>query len=220
VKLPQRIAQLAQTLTRAELQARPLRAALSEADAIASKVGAGLLAEASLQALGVEVMTFSILAVRPVPDTARALEAEARERLLREADDALYARRNNAVEQERRIRENELATEVAVETRKREIEETKLAAQVALEESRRELVEAQAGNTRTLADAQSYATEATLRPIRDLDPKALQVLALGSADPRSVIALAFQDLAANAARVGNLNISPELLEGLLGRAGR
>ena len=61
-----------------------------------------------MQALGVELLGFSILAIKPVPETSRALEAEARERMLREADDAIYSRRNNAVMQERVIRENEL----------------------------------------------------------------------------------------------------------------
>src|SRR5439155_7453225 len=129
-----------------------------------------------LQALGVEVLGFSILAIRPVPETSKALEAEARERLLREADDAIYTRRNNAVEQERKIRENELNTEVAVETKQREIEETKLAGLIALEERRRELVSTEAANSRTRADAQAYAVKATLEPLARLDPKALQVL--------------------------------------------
>lgn len=54
----------------------------------------------SLLNAGLEVLNFSILAIKPVPETSKALEAEARERLLREADDALYSRRNNAVEQQ------------------------------------------------------------------------------------------------------------------------
>ena len=100
-------------------------------------------------------------------------------------------------------------------TKRREIEETRMNGQIALEEKKRDLVTAEAQNTRALADAQGYATEATIKPLKDLDPKTLQVLALGSADPRSMIALAFQEIAANAAKVGNLNISPELLDSLL-----
>ena len=66
-----------------------------------------LAASPTLAALGVELLGFSILAIKPVPETAKALEAEARERILRQADDALYARRHSALEQERIIRENE-----------------------------------------------------------------------------------------------------------------
>ena len=37
--------------------------------------------------------------------------------MLKAADEAIYSRRNAAVEQERAIKENELKTEIAVETR-------------------------------------------------------------------------------------------------------
>jgi SPFH domain / Band 7 family len=214
-KLPQRVAYAAQTALRAEVQGRPLRANLIEADAIAQHVQAALVTAPALAALGVELLGFSILAIKPVPETSKALEAEARERLLREADDAIYLRRNNAVEQERKIRENELNTEVAVQTKQREIEETRLSGQIALEEQRRQLVESEAANSKMRSDAQAYAVEATLKPLTALDPKSLQVLAARSVDPRTLIAMAFQDIAGNAAKVGNLNISPDLLQTLL-----
>ena len=223
-KLPVRAAHSAQTATRAEIQSRPLRTAIVEADAIARAVRATLGSMPSLVNAGLEVLNFSILAIKPVPDTAKALEAEARERLLREADDALYARRNNAVEQERKIKQNELNTEVAVVTKQREIEETRLGGKISLEERRKDLVGLESENSKTLSDAQAYGIRATLEPLRTLDPKSLQVLAAGGGDPRTIMALAFQELAANATKVGNLNISPELLDSLLkpsnGRASR
>jgi hypothetical protein len=219
-KLPLRITHAAQTATRAEVQSRPLRRVLVEADAIAQRVLVSLTASPALEALGVAVLGFSILAIKPVPETSKALEAEARERLLREADDAVYARRNNAVEQERTIKENELNTEVAVQAKKRQIEETKLAGQIALEEQRRQLVNTEAENSKIRADAQAYGVEATLKPLTALDPKALQVLAARSVDPRLMVAMAFQEIAANATKVGNLNISPELLETLLHTDGK
>jgi hypothetical protein len=219
-KLPLRVGHAAQTATRAEVQACELRRALVEGDALAARIHLALKGSPALRELGVEILGFAILALRPVPETGRALEAEARERLLREADDAVYSRRNNAVEQERRVRENELLTEVAVQAKTREIEETKLAGEVALEEQRRALVALEAENRRTQADAQSYASEAQLRPLRELDPKALQVLAAGSTDPRLLVAMAFQEIAANATKVGTLNISPDLLDSLLQKNGR
>jgi hypothetical protein len=219
-KLPLRITHAAQTATRAEVQSRPLRRVLVEADAVAQRVLASLTASPALEALGVATLGFSILAIKPVPETSKALEAEARERLLREADDAIYARRNNAVEQERKIKENELNTEVAVQAKQREIEETRLTGQIALEEQRRQLVNTQAENSKIRADAQAYGIEATLKPLAALDPKSLQVLAARSVDPRLMVAMAFQEIAANATKVGNLNISPELLETLLHNDGK
>lgn len=214
-KLPLRITHAAQTATRAEVHARPLREVLGAADMISQRVQSVLTASPALEALGVKVLGFSILAIKPQPETAKALEAEARERLLREADDAIYLRRNNAVQQERIIKENELNTRVAVETKRREIGETRLAGKIALEEQRRDLVAMEAENSKTLADAQAYAVEATLKPLAALDPKALQVIASRSTDPRLMVAMAFQEIAANATKVGNLNISPDLLETLL-----
>jgi hypothetical protein len=214
-KLPLRITHAAQNAMRAEVQRRPLRAALLEADAIARAVEDAVRASPALAALGVELLGLAILAIKPQPETSKALEAEAREQLLREADDALYARRNNAVQQERTIRENELNTEVAVQAKQREIEETRLTGQIALEEQRQRLVETEARNSKTRADAQAYAVKATLEPLAALDPKSLQVLAARSVDPRLMVALALQEIAANATKVGNLNISPELLQALL-----
>lgn len=63
-------------------------------------------------------MNLSILAILPNKETMRALEAQAREEILRQADEALYVRRNASIEQERRVKENELNTEIAVETKK------------------------------------------------------------------------------------------------------
>ena len=214
-KLQARITNAAQNAVRGEIQSRPLRSALLEADAVSRRVAETLANEGGLKALGVEVLSFSVLAIKPQPETAKALEAEARERLLRESDDAIYNRRNNAVEQERMIRENELNTEVAVEAKQRQIEETKLAGRIALEEQRKQLVEMEAANSRTRADAEAYLVRATIEPLTSLDPKALQVLAARNVDPRLMVAMAFQELATNAAKVGNLNISPELLDTLL-----
>src|SRR5262249_19250438 len=157
---------------------------LLEADGIAKTVTKALAADQSVSALGVEVLSFSVLAIKPVPETAKALEAEARERLLRERDDAIYNRRNNAVEQERKMRENERNTEGAVQAKQRQIEETKLAGQIAMEEQRRQLVATEAANSKTRADAEAYLVRATIEPLASLDPKALQVLAARNVDPR------------------------------------
>ncbi|MBX7102878.1 MAG: SPFH domain-containing protein [Gemmataceae bacterium] len=214
-KLVDRVTQAAQTALRPEIQRRKLREALLEAEAIADHVHSGLRESPVLSALGIEVLDFSILAIRPTPETAKALEARAREEMLREADDAIYARRNNAVEQERVIKENELNTELAVEAKQRELEEGKLEAEIELEGRRQVFVEREAANIRTRAEAQAFAVEATLKPLAALDPRALQVLAARSTDPRHMVALGFQEIASNAEKIGTLNISPDLLDSLL-----
>jgi hypothetical protein len=159
----------------------------------------------------------TILQIRPTPEMARALEADARERLQREADESIYARRNAAVEQERIIKESELSTELAVEAKKREIRERKMAADIAVEDQRSELVARKVQNDKQDADARAYAIAATLEPIKSVDWKTLIAASAGGGDPKMMIALAFRELAENATKIGELNISPDLLKTLLGK---
>jgi hypothetical protein len=146
---------------------------------------------------------------------AKALEAEAREALQRKSDDAIYLRRNNAVEQERIIKENELATEIAVEAKRRQVRETQMAAEIAIEEQRKTLIETRVENERKDADSRAYALETTLKHVRTMDWKTLMALSTGGGDPRAMIALAFRELAENAQKIGELNVSPDLLKTLL-----
>jgi regulator of protease activity HflC (stomatin/prohibitin superfamily) len=99
-KLSQRIVNHTQVLTRATLKQMDIRSALGTSDLLSTSLKAGLQEADVVTELGVNVIGLSILAIRPTPDTARALEAEAREQILKEADSAIYARRNASVEQE------------------------------------------------------------------------------------------------------------------------
>ena len=232
-KLPQRLINLLQVLVRAEVQKLPLRDAIHSTDSVATAVLSKLANVSELTSLGVEVLGLAIQAIKPVPEMARALEAEAREELLRRADQAIYDRRNSAVEQERKIKENELNTEIAVEEKKRQIRETKVEADLAveakeqqvrkakldgeitLENDRKQLVAAQIENAKAEADVQAYAVEASLKPLQNLSADVLQALAVQNTDPRLMTSLALKQLAENASKIGNLNISPELFEMLM-----
>ena len=143
---------------------------------------------------------------------AKALEAEAREALQREADDAIYLSRNNAVEQERIIKENELATEIAVEAKKRQVRETQMAAEIAIEEQRSTLIETRVENERKDADSRAYALETTLEHVRTMDWRTLMAAVGGGRRPPAMIALAFRELAENAQKIGELNVTPDLLK--------
>lgn len=214
-KLPQRIVNLMQVATRAQIQHMPLQAALGSSDAIVENVLASAHGSEALAALGVELLAFSILGIRPTPEMAKALEAEAREELQKRADQAIYARRNAAVEQERKIKENELNTEIAVEEKKRQIRETQMNADIGIEQQRQSLVSVRAENARAEADGQAYALEVMLKPLAALDAKTLLALAARSTDPRLMLAMGFKELAENAAKIGQLNISPDWLDSLL-----
>ncbi len=165
--------------------------------------------------LGLEILGLSILAIKPTPDTARALEAGTREQLLKEADDAIFTRRNASVEHERSIKENELRTEQAVQEKRHQIEKADTTHRIGQEESRRALVELEAANARTSADARAYALEAVVKALAGSDPKLIQVLAQARMKPDALVAAAMTEFAANAEKIGEINLSPELLHELL-----
>jgi hypothetical protein len=215
-KLPERLVQTAQTIARAALERRTLRDTLVSSDTIVAEVLAGLRQAETVRMLGVEILGLTVLAIKPTPEIARALEAEAREGLQRQSDEAIYARRNAAVEQERRIKESELQTEIAVQEKQRQIRETQIAADIAVEQQRSALIERRAENERHDADARAYALRATLEPVRNVDWRTLMALSAGGADPKLMIALAFRELAENAAKIGEVNVTPDLLKSLLG----
>ena len=74
-KLPQRVINLVHVLARGELEKLPLRDAMRAAERIVDNVRKALATSPEIGALGIEVIGLSILAIRPTPETARALEA-------------------------------------------------------------------------------------------------------------------------------------------------
>ena len=235
-KLPERLVHALQTLTRAIVQRLALKDVLVNSEVLVVGTLEKLQASEAVSTQGLEILSLSILSVKPTPETSRALEAEAREALLGRADEAIYARRNAAVEHERLIKESELNTEIAVEQKKREIRETQMAAEiaveqkkgevrktqmaaeVALEEQRTELINRRVENERKDADSRAYTLTETLKPLRDLDWKTLMMLSGKGADSKVMIAMAFQEMAENAQKIGELNVSPDLLKSLVGAA--
>ena len=232
-KLPERVIHVINVIARAELQKLPLREAIRASDTLVQAVKARLVAAEEITSLGLEVLGLSILAIKPTPEIARALEAETREQLFREADEAVYARRNSAVEQERAIKENELNTEIAVENKKRQIRETQMEAErtvqekkhlvqkealeanIGMEDRRKSLVALAAENAKAEADARAYGVSSTMKALGSADAKILQALATTGMKPEQLIAFAFQELAGRADKIGQLNISPDLLRELL-----
>ena len=137
------------------------------------------------------------------------------------------------MEQERAIKENELNTEIAVENKKRQIREAQMDAEravqekegllkkeelesnIGLEERRQSLVALAADNARAEADARAYGVSSTMKALSSADARILQALASTGMKPEQLIAFAFQELAGKADKIGQLNISPDLLRELL-----
>jgi regulator of protease activity HflC (stomatin/prohibitin superfamily) len=235
-RLRERVVTQTKVIIQQAIQALDLKQALKAPSTVARAAEQQLGAQPEIQALGLEVLGVSIVAIKPTPDIARALEAQAREANLRAADEAIYQRRIAAVENERSIRESELDTEVAVEEKRRQIQTAQMDAKAAmlkrenelrgeqmtadieLENSRRDLVASQAANTRALAEAEAHRVKSVMEALDQADPRVVQALAAVGMQPGQLIAQAFGGIAERVERIGQLNVSPELLAGLLGSA--
>ncbi len=194
-KLGRRVTNLVQVETRAEVARRSLEEAVREATTYAASVADRLRASAPLAALGVEVQSVDLLSVRATPEVGKALEAESREALLRRTDEAVYARRAAAVDEERTIKEKELAS------------------QASLEDKRQGLIALQGANNLKEAEFKAKVRERAAEA--ESKAAAQQVAVYQNLDPRSLLAYALHELGANAGRVGNLTITTELLAGLM-----
>ena len=231
-KLNQRIINEAQTSTSSYIHGIKLKDAIRSAKAIEEKILEGIKSSPTISIMGIEIMGANILAVSATPEMTRALETDTREKLQQEADQAIYERRNFAVEQERKIKESELNTEIAVEEKQKQIaekkmesevqkadndrklREMKLKADIAVENQRKQFIEQKTANDKKEAETEGFVIETTLKPYKDIDWKTLTALN-NNPDPKFHIGLAFRELAENAGKIGTLNITPELLDSLL-----
>jgi hypothetical protein len=229
-KLNQRLNNEAQTSTSSFIQGLSLKEALRSAKIISQNISEGLKKSNSAKILGVDVLSVDVLGVRATPEMTKALETETRESLQKEADEAIYERRNFAVEQERRIKESELNTDIAVEEKKKQIiekqaeirvneaeserklREMKVLADLSIEEQKTKLIEMQVLNDRKQADSKGYMLEKTLAPYKGMDWKTLMALNSDKVSALDNIGFAFRELAENADKIGTLNITPDFLE--------
>lgn len=159
-KVVNRVVTTVQALTRTHIATFSLREALRAARPIATGVMKDIGEETDLERLGIEVDSIHITSMKARPEMQKALEAEYREQLQREADQAIYARRAAAVEEERTIKARELGTEIELENR------------------RQQLVDTQVRNSLATAEAEAKAEEMKLGPYAKIAPQALIGLAL------------------------------------------
>jgi hypothetical protein len=159
-QLVQRVVNAVQAHTRSEVSERSLERALTEVRDLASVVFDKVSNAPELATLGIVLEVLHFTAVKATPEMQKALEADFRERLHKREDLAIYDRRISAVDEERKVRESEMNTDIEIENR------------------RRELVDTQARNSLTLAEAEARADELKLAPYGELPPQALVGLAL------------------------------------------
>ena len=245
-----------------------VRNIIKNADRMEDLIAEGLKNDETVESLGVRILAINILGIVAKPDTRKALEAAAREQILKEQDDAIYLRRNAAIEQERLIKENELNTEIKVaekekekkekeqeikkrlletelemelerQEREQEIKGKALESELALEEKEKdrkikmqqreieekiklenrnkEFVDLEVENEKKRAEEQAYAVAAMMKAYENVNVALIEACALANMDPKALMAKAFMELGENAGKIGTLNMTPDLLETIIGK---
>ncbi len=189
--------------------------------AVRERIAAGLTAEPRLPATGIEVVAVRVVAIRPEVEVERALRTPARELIQQEADRATYERRAVAVERERAIAENELASQIELARR-----EEQLVDQRGTNARREAETKAAADGVRTEAEAlrKVRLAKAEAEAAREVGEARAQAQAAwlevhGRTDPAVLHALAASRVAENLPRIDSLTLSPDVLTGLLAKLG-
>lgn len=176
-----------------------------------------LRADARLLSTGIEILGVQVLAVRPESDVERALQTPVREQLQAEADRAVYERRALAVERERTISENEMASQIELATRREHLvtQEGANARRQAEEKAAAGLIEAQAAAERQGIEATAEANQVRVVGEAAAAREAAAMEVYQGMDQATLLALAVREAAGSLPNIANLTIAPDLLGGAL-----
>ncbi|GAA4677273.1 SPFH domain-containing protein [Phytohabitans rumicis] len=224
------LAELAQQPALDLLARVPLAEALTDIAAVREAVSAALRDEARLADVGVAVVSARVVAVRPEPEMERALQTPTREAVQVEADRATYARRAQAVEQERAIAENELQSKIELARREQQLveqhgansrrkAELEATAELAVAQGKAErsavLAAAEAEKERTLAAAKAEGVRAV--GLAEAETEAAKLAAYRDLPPAVLQSLALREVAGQLPEIGQLTVTPDVVTSLLGR---
>ncbi len=223
--------QRAQPAARGYLARVPIETALREgADTISQAIKAALAADPEVAALGLTCVSAQVLRISPSSELEKALQTPAREAIQQKADEASFQRRAMAVEKERAIKENELATEIELARRQQQLIEQQGANQLrsielesaaarskteAETELQRILAEAAARDTAVKAQAEAEAERLRLAAENGGERERVEIWSQVPA--RVHYGLAAQELAKNLPNIQHLNITPDLVSESLQR---
>lgn len=236
-KLPTRILNILQEEINRIVVVKSLREVLTASSEVSSSVLPHIQNNKEIKTLGLEILGVRIISIKPTPETSRALEAEMREVILQEADEAIYRRRNAAIEQERSIQENQLNTEIAIEEKKRQIlekqlisereelearaamEKLKMQQELEQEEQNTKLVQLQAENSRKEAEAEGFKIAEIMKGYNTINSEILEASKYSGMTPPQLLADGFRQLALQSDKIENLTISPDMFSELV-KAGK
>ncbi|MEQ4600342.1 MAG: SPFH domain-containing protein [Methylobacteriaceae bacterium] len=211
-RIEARIAGLANQTVLQFFGTAPVRALLDAGpEALRGQVQATLANDPSLAEIGVAVVSVRLTNLAPSSELERALQTPTYEALQQKADEATFARRALAVEKERAIAENELATKTELARRESLLiaEEAQNARNRAQARAEAEGIEAgaEAERIRMVEGARAEAERARVAIYRDVAPGTL-------------LGLAAQALAGKLDTIEHVNVTPDLLATLLGEVRR
>jgi regulator of protease activity HflC (stomatin/prohibitin superfamily) len=211
-RIEARIAGLANQTVLQFLGSAPVRALLDAGpEALRAQVQAALGTEPSLAEIGIAVVSVRLTNLAPSSELERALQTPTYEALQQKADEATFARRAVAVEKERAIAENELATRTELARREALLiaEEAQNARNRAQARAEAEGIEAgaEAERIRVVDGARTEAERARVAIYRDVAPGTL-------------LGLAAHSLAGKLDTIEHVNVTPDLLATLLGEVRR
>ncbi|MCK4844262.1 MAG: hypothetical protein KAS95_01165 [Candidatus Heimdallarchaeota archaeon] len=159
-KLELRIKNVVQMIVKAEMLKMNLKEALFAAEELAEKVMETAVGAEIITKMGIDLLSCTFTAIRSTPEISKALEADYRESLQRKADEAIYARRAAAVEQESKIKENQMQT------------------QIKLEEQRKQLIDLEGENVIKQAEFNTTAKKLELDNYEKMEPSKLLAFAI------------------------------------------
>lgn len=217
-KLAGLLTELAQQFALGYLAQTDLRHALAEGVAeIRERIWHGFREDAALEAMGLEVVAVRVGAVQPVAEVEKALQIPVREAIQQEADQATFRRRAEAVEQERAVQENELQNQIELTRR-----EAKLIDQKGENEKKRVTDEAEAARIGAAAEAERTGIGATAQAgsidvveLAKVKAEKDRMEIYRDFPTERLLGLAAQRLAGKLQKIEHLNLTPDLMGGLL-----
>lgn len=221
--------QLARQPSRAYLRSVTVDEAIRHgADRIRSAVHESLKSNSEVAGMGLAIVAIQVTQITPKPDLVKALETPTREAVQQKADEAVFQRRAQAVEKERAIKENELATQIELARRHEELIKRQGSNQLlqAKTQAEAERAKIEAEVERQGITATGYARDAEVRSNADAQSRRVlgvadveiqaKIVELWKSVPADVIAgLSFKEFAGKISTINHLNITPDLVgEGL------
>lgn len=187
---------------------------------IQAAISAGFDADPTLDAMGLEVVSIRVSALSPSSELQRALQAPTFESLQQKADEATYSRRALAVDKERAIAENELQNQIELAARRKDLiarEDANARSEAeALAAANRISVEADAEAKIVSAEAEAKRIRAVEQAAADMERA--RMAAIADVPPSVMFALAAQEFAGKLEKIDSLNVSPDMLAGIVQQA--